>query len=250
MPYEATIRTVSWVCVLFAGATYAQAPAPVNGGNPAPPADSVVYRLTSGSRLQVKTGKAGVFGFVGHNHLIESDAVHGEVVYYPREPERSHLEITVDADSLQVLTPPDTEEIRKVGETMRTQVLRTADYPVIRLVSQEVRRKEGGFHVVGAMTLVGRTRTVPLEVLTRITGDTLEAGSTFSVKQTDFGITPFRGGPGGAVKVADRVDIEFKAVAVRAKEVVAAVIQAEIKPDSSATPPGSGPADMSPRRAP
>ena len=76
--------------------------------------------------------------------------------------------------------------------------------------------------MVGAMTLVGRTRTVPLDVLTRITGDTLEAVSTFSVKQTDFGITPFRGGPGGAVKVADRVDIEFKAVGVRAKEVVAA----------------------------
>jgi hypothetical protein len=37
-----------------------------------------------------------------------------------------------------VLTPPDTEEIRKVGETQR---------------------KEGGFHVVGAMTLVGRKRT-------------------------------------------------------------------------------------------
>ena len=60
----------------------------------------------------------------------------------PREPERSHLEITVDADSLQVLTPPDTEEMRKVGETMRTEVLRTADYPVIRLVSQEVQRRK------------------------------------------------------------------------------------------------------------
>jgi polyisoprenoid-binding protein YceI len=78
-----------------------------------------------------------------------------------------------------------------------------------------VQRKDGGFHVVGAMTLVGRTRTVSLDVLTRITGDTLEAGSTFSVKQTDFGITPFRGGPGGAVKVADRVDITFKAVGVQ-----------------------------------
>jgi polyisoprenoid-binding protein YceI len=217
MRYEAAIRTVSWACVLVAG-TYLQAPAPLVAGAPDPSADSVVYRLTSGSRLQVKTGKAGVFGFAGHNHLIESHAVHGQVVYYPREPERSHLEITVNADSLQVLTPPDTEEMRKVGETMRTEVLRTADYPVIRLVSQEVQRKEGGFHVVGAMTLVGQTRTVPLDVVTRFAGDTLEAGSTFSVKQTDFGIRPFRGGPGGAVKVADRVDIVFKAVAVRADE--------------------------------
>jgi polyisoprenoid-binding protein YceI len=214
MRYEAAVRTLSWASVLFAGATYVT-PAPALGRSPEPSADSVIYRLTAGSRLQVRTGKAGVFGFAGHNHLIESHAVRGEVVYYPGEPERSHLEITLDADSLQVLTPPDTEEMRKVGETMRTQVLRTADFPVIRLVSQQVQRKEGGFHVVGAMTLVGQTRTVPLDVLTRITGDTLEANSTFSVKQTDFGITPFRGGPGGAVRMADRVAIDFKAVGVR-----------------------------------
>ena len=146
----------------------------------------------------MKTGKAGVFGFVGHNHLIESHAVHGEVVYYPREPERSHLEITVDAESLQVLTPPDTEEMRKVGETMRTQVLRTADYPVIRLVSQEVQRKEGGFHVVGAMTLVGRTRTVPLDVLTR--GGERPGGGVDLLSQADrfrYHAVPGRAGRGG-----------------------------------------------------
>ena len=238
MRYEAAVRTVSWACVLVAGATYAQAPAPVQARIPEPSADSVVYRLTSGSRLRVKTGKAGVFGFAGHNHLIESDAVHGDVVYYPREPERSHLEITVDADSLVVLTPPDTEETRKVGETMRAEVLRTADYPVIRLVSREVQPKEGGFHLVGAMTLVGQTRTIPLDVVTRIAGDTLEAGSSFSIKQSDFGITPFRGGPGGTVKVADRVVIDFKAVGVRGDD------------EPPITPLESGPADRSPPRAP
>ena len=76
--------------------------------------------------------------------------------------------------------------------------------------------------MVGAMTLVGRTRRSRSTSSPGLRVDTLEAVSTFSVKQTDFGITPFRGGPGGAVKVADRVDIEFKAVGVRAKEVVAA----------------------------
>jgi polyisoprenoid-binding protein YceI len=201
------------------GAAQAQGPAAVAGASPALAADSVIYQLGSGSRLQVKTGKAGVLGFAGHNHLIESHAVHGAVVYYPREPARSHLEITVYADSLQVLTPPDTAEIRKVGETMRTEVLRTADFPVIRLVSREVQPKADGFHLIGDMTLVGQTRTVPLEVATRIGRDTLQAHSTFSLKQTDFGITPFRGGPGGTVKVADRVTIQIDAVAIRVEGV-------------------------------
>jgi hypothetical protein len=35
------------------------------------------------------------------------------------------------------------------------------------------------------------------------------------VKQTDFGIRPFRGGPGGAVHVADEVKFDIDAVAVR-----------------------------------
>jgi polyisoprenoid-binding protein YceI len=101
---------------------------------------------------------------------------------------------------------------------MRTKVLRTAEYPEIRLVTRQVAPSADGFHIVGALTLVGRTRELPIEVVARIGVDTLEAASTFSIKQTDFGITPFSGGPGGAVKVADRVTFDIRAVAVRVEE--------------------------------
>ena len=59
------------------------------------PADSVVYRLDPATRLVVKTGKAGLFGFAGHSHLIQARAFHGEVVYYPRDPASSRVDITV-----------------------------------------------------------------------------------------------------------------------------------------------------------
>ena len=177
--------------------------------------DSVVYRLTPGSRLQVKTGKAGLFGFAGHTHVIRANGFEGQVVYYPRDPTRSHLEITVGTDSLEVLTPPDTAEIRKVTETMRTEVLHTAEYHEIRLVARQVVPTATGFHILGALTLVGQTREVPIEVIARLGLDTLEAASTFAVKQTEFGIKPFSGGPGGTVKVADRVTFDIRVVAVR-----------------------------------
>jgi hypothetical protein len=35
------------------------------------------------------------------------------------------------------------------------------------------------------------------------------------VKQTDFGIRPYRGGPGGLVRVADRIAFRFRIIAVR-----------------------------------
>jgi polyisoprenoid-binding protein YceI len=179
--------------------------------------DSVVYRLASSSRLDVKTGKAGLFGFAGHAHVIEARGFAGQVVYYPSKPSSSHLDITVSTDSLEVLTPPDTAEIRKVTESMRG-VLKTSEYPEIKLTSRQVVPSPDGFHIVGALTLVGQTREIPIEVVTRIGLDTLEAASTFAIKQTDFGITPFSGGPGGTVKVADRVTFDIRAVAVRVDE--------------------------------
>jgi polyisoprenoid-binding protein YceI len=182
------------------------------------PMDSVDYRVMPDSRLQVKTAKAGLFGFAGHTHVIQARAFRGEVTYYPDDPSSSHLDITVLTDSLEVLTPPDTAEIRKVTETMRTRVLRTSEYPEIRLVSREVVPSANGFHIVAAMTLAGQTRELPIDVTTTLSGDTLEALSTFSVKQSDFGIKPFSGGPGGAVKVADRVTFDIRVVAVRAAE--------------------------------
>ena len=63
----------------------------------------------------------------------------------------------------------------------------------------------------------GAARTVPVDVKVEVGADTVRAAGRFSVKQTGFGIRPFRGGPGGSVKVADRVTFDFEAVAVRAE---------------------------------
>jgi polyisoprenoid-binding protein YceI len=178
--------------------------------------DSVVYRLVPSSRLEVKTGKAGLFGFAGHSHVIRARAFSGNVVYYPHAAARSHLQITVQTDSLEVLTPPDTAEIRKVTEAMRTETLHTDQYHEIRLVSKELTPTAHGFHMIGALTLVGQTRDVPIDVSVEVGVDTLRAEATFAVKQTDFGIKPFSGGPGGTVKVADRVTFNINAVAVQA----------------------------------
>jgi polyisoprenoid-binding protein YceI len=183
--------------------------------------DSVVYHLAPSSRLQVKTGKAGLFGFAGHSHLIRARAFAGKVVYYPKTPAASHLEIVVNADSLEVLTPPDTAEIRKVTATMRSEILHVEQYHNIRLVSRQVAPRAGGFHLVGALTLVGQTREVPIDITTELRPDTLRAAGTFSVKQSEFGIKPFSGGPGGTVKVADRVTFDIDVIALPGAPVTA-----------------------------
>jgi polyisoprenoid-binding protein YceI len=199
--------------MLAAGAASARTPSSLSAR--AESADSVVYRLAPSSRLEVKTGKGGLFGFAGHSHLIQARAFTGRVLYRPAAPAESRLEIRVPVESLEVLTPKDTAEIRKVTETMRTDVLHSDRYQEIAFQSKTVTPSAHGFHIVGLLTLAGQTREVPVDVAVHLGADTLRAEGTFSVKQTDFGIKPYSGGPAGTVKVADRVTFDFDAVAVR-----------------------------------
>lgn len=185
---------------------------PRNGGAQAPP-DSVVYRVHPASRLVVKTGKAGLFGFAGHTHVIRARAVSGRLVYHPGKP-TSSLRLEVPTDSLEVLTPPDTAEIRRVTKAMRTEVLHVDQHPGMTFTADSLTAKSGKMEMPLMVTMEGVTRTVPVSADVTIGPDSIRAQGTFNVKQTDFGIKPYSGG-GGTVKVADRVTFCFDLVAVR-----------------------------------
>jgi len=180
----------------------------------ASPPDSVVYHVDPGSRLVVKTGKSGLLSFAGHTHVIRARGVRGELIYRPGTS-MSSLRLSVPTDSLEVLTPPDTAEIRKVTEAMRTDVLHVDKYPQMVFAADSLRAASGKMQLQLALTMEGTTRTVPVTAQMTLGEDTVRAGGTFTAKQTDFGIKPFSGGPGGTVKVADRVTFCFDLVAVR-----------------------------------
>lgn len=199
------ILVAAGLAVAGANLASAQAPAP----------DTVVYRLLPSSRFEVRTGKAGVFGFAGHSHVVRARAFTGSVRYRPGDPSVSQLEITIPAESLEVLTPTDTAEIRQVAEAMRTEVLHVDQYPEIRFTATRATPTPTGARLDGKLTLVGQTRPVQVDATVQVGPDTLRARGTFAVNQTDFGIKPYSGGPGGTVKVANKVTFDFDAVGVR-----------------------------------
>jgi len=178
----------------------------------APQQDSVVYLFSHDSKFEVTTHKSGFFSFAGHEHVIRARAFTGRILYVPSAPERSRFEIVVPADSLEVLTPPDTAEIRKVTAAMRSDVLDVAHHPEIRFESTALARTADGFHVTGTLTLVGKSQLVTVDITTTIRSDTLRASGEFDVQQTAFGIRPYHGGPGGVVRVADRVTFHFEVI--------------------------------------
>jgi len=178
----------------------------------APQQDSVVYLFSHDSKFEVTAHKSGLFSFAGHEHLIRARAFTGRIIYVPSAPERSRFEIVVPAESLEVLTPPDTAEIRKVTATMRSDVLDVAHHPEIRFESTALTRTSDGFRVTGRLTMVGKSQDVRFDVTTTVGPDTLRASGGFEVMQTAFGIRPYHGGPGGVVRVADRVTFHFEVI--------------------------------------
>lgn len=188
---------------------------PVTGAAQSVARDSVVYDLAPASRLVVRTGKAGLLGFAGHEHLIQARGFSGSIVYYPGQPGASHVTVSIATERLEVLTPPDTAEIRKVTAAMRVDVLDVAQHPEITLTSQSVEAAGDTLRVQAVLTIKGQTRTVPLVVRVRIGQDTLRATTAFKVRQSDYGIRPYRGGPAGTVRVADAVTFDIDAVALR-----------------------------------
>ena len=122
----------------------------------------MAYAIVPASRLEVATGKAGLLGFAGHAHLIRARTFSGRLLRDPDDPAQSSVEITIQTAELEVLTPPDTEEIRQVTESMRRDVLAVERYPEITFVSRRVSAIDGGLHIEGALTIVGRTVLVPV----------------------------------------------------------------------------------------
>jgi polyisoprenoid-binding protein YceI len=178
------------------------------------PPDSSVYRVDPASRLVVKTGKAGLFGFAGHTHVIRARAVYGTLVHRPGQ-RTSSLRLTVPTDSLEVLTPPDTAEIRKVTRSMRNEVLHPDRYPEMIFAADSLAAQSGRMEIPLSLTMEGTTRVVPVTADVDIGPDTITARGTFTAKQTDFGIKPYSSGPAGVVKVADRVTFCFDLLAIR-----------------------------------
>lgn len=199
-------------CMLLLVSHLAASPAELL--NQGPP-DSAVYYVSPGSRLVVKTGKSGLFGFAGHTHVIRARAVAGQLVYRAASG-ASSLRLKVPTESLEVVTPPDTAEIRKVTQAMRTEVLHVNKYPEMTFAADSLSAHSGKMEMQLRVTLEGTTRKIPVTADVTIGRDIIRASGTFSAKQTDFGIKPYRGGPGGTVKVADRVTFCFDLEGIRA----------------------------------
>jgi polyisoprenoid-binding protein YceI len=188
----------------------------------ATPASRETQLDTARSRVVIEVGKGGALAFVaGHSHRIEAP-VRGNLALDSEHPERSVASFEVRASELMVMgdgEPP--QDVPKVQQTMVSErVLDVNRYPAVAFHSRaiEVRHRSGEeltLMVSGDLTLHGTTRPITVPVQAAIASDTVSARGTFTVKQTDYGMTPVTVA-GGMVAVKDDVKIHFTIVAPRA----------------------------------
>jgi polyisoprenoid-binding protein YceI len=179
------------------------------------------------SRAVIAVGKSGPFSFMaGHTHEVVASKLTGVIGFDRDAPAQSTVRLEIDARTLKVTgkgDPPD--DVPKVQEAMQSaKVLDVARFPSIRFESTSVTVKSQtstalDLIVAGRVTLRDVTHAVTAPVHVVLEQGALTADGTFSIKQSDYGITPIS--VAGAVAVKDALAISFTVLA-RERSAVAA----------------------------
>jgi polyisoprenoid-binding protein YceI len=166
------------------------------------------------SVLTVRTGKAGLFGFAGHDHVIRATGIRGEIVADAGALESSSVSLTIEAASLAVQADAEpAEDVPKVQARMRgAELLDIARFPDILFQSVSVSGKaqgQAGFELLvsGDLSLHGVKRRLAFPVRVEMDSGWLTATGRAVLRQTAFGLTPVS--VGGVVKVKDEVSVEY-----------------------------------------
>jgi hypothetical protein len=171
--------------------------------------------------------RAGRLAKLGHNHVITSANESGRA-WKSGTPATSGFEVrmavadlVVDDPAARAAAGPDfpgeLSEAARDGtraNMLRAEVLDGERYPEIVVRAGSLGGTWDQPTVAASVTLKGQTRSIDVPLAIERSDDAIAARGSFRVLQSDFGITPFSIG-GGAIAVADAVEISFEIRAVR-----------------------------------
>jgi polyisoprenoid-binding protein YceI len=170
------------------------------------------------SKIEIHVYREGFLKAFGHDHQISVTEFSGKVQLSELDVSSSSVTFIVDAKSLVVVDPGESEKDRKeVQETMLGEKVLSAErFPQIRFVSSKVRSisQKGDateLRIEGTLFLHGTEKPLVLPIRLRVKEGQLTAEGEVSLLQTDYGITPIKVG-GGAVRVEDKLKISFQMV--------------------------------------
>lgn len=230
-----TQRTLAFVACVWTLSSCV--PRPAEPPAPVPPRATTGVAVPAGAeRLEIDprrtavtvlVRRAGPLARFGHNHAIVSSQESG-FAWVGRDLAGSGFEIhmavkdfVVDDPSVRAAAGPDFSgevagDARQgtYANMLREEVLDAARYPEIVVSASSLAGTSERPTAAARLTLRGVTREIELPIQLRREPGTVAASGTLRLRQTDLGMTPFSVA-GGAVQVADEVEIRFEVVAVR-----------------------------------
>ena len=175
------------------------------------------------SRLTVKVLPAGLLASALHEHFFQPEDWSGEVAWDPEHPDSVRVEVRIAARSLRDHQPKlSAKDIAKVeGQVRGPEILDSARFPRILFEAKQLEAvplpsgAAGGLRgpLAGTLTLHGQSRPLRLPIQGRIGAQRLEASAAVTIRQSDFGIKPYKTAL-GTIAVRDEVTIEITLVAV------------------------------------
>jgi polyisoprenoid-binding protein YceI len=170
------------------------------------------------SQFTVQAFASGMLSFLGHSPTFAVRGFTGTVSFEGDTINTMRLELTVRADSLELLDNVRPADQREIEGTMRGEVLETAAYPEIRFASAEVSGEpvaRGHFRarIAGQLSLHGVTRphAVDVEVLLFADGARLRGES--GLRLSDYRIRPVTA-LGGTIRLKDGLKVAFSLAAL------------------------------------
>jgi polyisoprenoid-binding protein YceI len=160
-----------------------------------PIASAAIYAAEPTSRLEFTGVQAGApFKAVFHQFTASVDLD-------PAAPATARIEVTIDMNSV------DSGDKDRDGTTRGADIFDVAHFPTAHYLTRSVTRTATGFSAIGALTLRGVTKDVPIEFKFVPGAAGASLNGTAGLKRLDFGVG--RGDWKNTDWVADEVKIAF-----------------------------------------
>lgn len=210
------IRAIAGACMLLFAGTTGTALAQSMVSEP------VVYNIQKAdSVLRVFVGRAGLLARLGHNHVIRTRDLEGQIVITPRNIE-STATFLFPVESLEVDNPQERERAGSGYDSqpgasaiagtrdnmLGNDVLNSSEFPDIRvnIATSSVAEEQWLFAI--ELELQGRLIDFEIPATLIVSDASVSVHADFSLTHEQLGLSPFTA-LGGTLRVADTLDFEL-----------------------------------------